>query len=71
MAVELTGFQKPLNPAKTKAVGLAVVNYGQAADRHVAECSCGWATWHRRLKVLDDKIDKHINAKHNGRGIRV
>lgn len=62
---------KPLRSGETHQVGLAVVSYGEAAGYRTAECSCGWAGWHRRLKVLDDRIDKHLNTKHGGRGIRL
>lgn len=71
MAVELTGFQKPLNPSKHKPVGLARITFGKAAGREVAECSCQWVSWHTRLKVLEDRVDRHINKQHGGRGIRL
>lgn len=71
-AKRLSGFQKPLrDPSKAKEVGLAVVTMGSASGREFAECSCGWVGWHSRLKVLDDRIDAHLNKKHGGRGIRL
>lgn len=63
--------QSPLRSGATKDVGLAMVTMGQAAGRETAECSCGWVAWHRRLKVLEDKIDKHLDKMHDGRGIRL
>lgn len=72
---ETRGFQKPLRvqngrrASKTKAVGLAVVSYVSAT---VAACSCeGWVGAYHREKLLEDAIDRHINKKHGGRGIRL
>lgn len=66
----MEGFQKPLgNPANTRSVGLARITY---VSDNTAECSCGgWAASHPRRKVLEDAIDRHLNKKHGGRGIRL
>lgn len=72
------GFQKPLRPqkmgrarraTKPKPVGMAIISYvGPGA----AACSCeGWTYRHQREKVLEDAIDKHLNKKHGGFGIRM
>jgi hypothetical protein len=68
---ETQGFQKPVRPDDFKVVGLAVVSMEQAAGRECAQCSCGWTGYHSRLKVLDDRIDRHLQRRHAGRGIRV
>lgn len=51
-----------------KPVGLARVTY--LSDTQV-QCSCGWPASHARPKVLEDRIDAHLNKKHGGRGIRL
>jgi hypothetical protein len=63
--------QAPLNPGTVREVGLATITMGQAAGMEYGQCSCGWGAYHKRLKVLDDRIDKHIRKSHNGRGIRL
>lgn len=35
-----------------------------------ALCSCGWAYGHDREKVREDAIDRHLNKRHGGMGIR-
>lgn len=60
------GFQKPINKT-SKPVGLARVKQ----DWEKAYCSCGWEYTHAREKVREDAIDRHIDKKHNGRGIRL
>lgn len=69
-ALPPTGDHQPkiADPAKAKDVGLAVITYGDGW----ATCSCaGWSGMHRRAKVLEDMIDRHLNRKHDGRGIRL
>lgn len=64
----LPGFQKPQSTTKTREVGLAVItHYG---DTRV-ECSCGWSYGHTREKVREDAVDKHLDKRHSGRGIRL
>jgi hypothetical protein len=67
----LSGFQRPADEGKRRDVGLAVITYGAEGVLVAATCSCGWLGWHRRDKVLEDKIDKHLNKKHDGRGLRL
>jgi hypothetical protein len=63
-----TGFQKRLRPEDAKPVGLAVISYSDIG----AVCSCGgWSYIHRRRKVLEDAIDRHLTKRHDGRGIRL
>lgn len=62
----MEGFQKPAT-AETKPVGLAIV---RTIDER-ATCSCGQSFAHKRDKVREDWIDKHINRKHHGTGIRL
>ena len=62
------GFQKPLDSGKRREVGLAVISYIEAGG---AVCSCGWGYFHNREKVREDAIDKHIDRKHQGKGIRL
>lgn len=68
---EARDHARPILTGAQREVGLAVISYGEAAGRHTAECSCGWAAYHRRLKVVEDKIDAHLSKKHDGRGIRL
>lgn len=61
------GFQKRTKPPKFKNVGLARITY---AAGH-AECSCGWTFGHSREKVREDAVDRHLQKRHAGRGIRL
>jgi hypothetical protein len=67
MKTRMAGFQKPLNPEKTAPVSLAIV---RTVDER-STCSCGQSFEHRREKVREDWIDRHINRKHNGTGVRL
>jgi len=60
--------QAKLSQPGTKAVGLAIISYPVS---NAAACSCGATFIHQRSKVIEDRIDKHITKKHNGRGIRL
>lgn len=64
------GFQKPLSdPKAARKVSFARISYN--SDGSVT-CSCrGWGFYHKREKVLEDAIDRHIERKHNGRGFRL
>lgn len=65
----MLGFQKRVKPEDAKPVGLARISY---ADDGTVVCSCGgWTYWHRREKVREDAIDRHLLRKHDGRGIRL
>lgn len=62
------GFQKHPKPEEWKDVPLAVITYGGLG----AQCSCGWVSRQaRRIKVLEDMIDRHLTKRHGGRGIRL
>lgn len=63
----MQGFQKPLSQPGAKEVGLAVISY----EGEAAACSCGWVVRARREKVREDSVDRHLNRKHDGRGIRI
>lgn len=63
------GFRKPIDDGKRIPVGLAVINYDP--ETGFALCSCGKPFIQRREKVREDAIDRHLNSKHNGRGIRL
>lgn len=65
------GFQKPLDNGKRREVGLAVVTSGEINGRGFSECSCGKPFTQARAKVREDAIDRHLNEKHGGRGIRL
>ena len=68
----MDGFQKPLKAGKTREVGLAVVSMDtDAYGREFATCNCGWIGYHARLKVLEDRIDAHVERRHQGRAIRL
>lgn len=69
--VEVSGNRKvdrKTDPNEWQDVRLAVVRY----DFPRAICSCGWkAKKARRLRVLDDRIDRHLAKRHEGKGIRL
>lgn len=67
----LEGFRKPIDTGKRVEVRLAVIKYSDVDGRMVAECNCGQPFVQPRFKVLEDAIDRHIDKKHNGRGIRL
>lgn len=62
------GFQKPLSQPGSREVNMAMINYH---ENDGVTCSCGWAYQHRRAKVVEDAIDRHIDKRHHGRGIRL
>lgn len=64
----LRGFQKRTKP-ETWRTDLRMARASYTEDG--AECSCGWVyTKARRVKVLDDAIDRHMAKRHGGLGIR-
>lgn len=67
------GFQKPIDSGQRHEVGLAVITYerDETSGAVAAGCSCGWVCWHKREKVVEDKIDSHLSRRHQGRGIRL
>lgn len=55
------------DPTKAKPVGLAIIREPLAGS---IQCSCGGFTFiHERKKVRDDRAQKHLDRKHDGRGI--
>lgn len=56
---------QPKAGATTREVGLATIK----RDWEAAYCSCGAVKYHKRAKVLEDWMEKHITKKHQGRGI--
>lgn len=62
------GFQKRTPPHRFKPVRLARITY--YGDTRV-DCSCGWSFGHVREKVREDAIDRHLEKRHSGRGIRL
>lgn len=56
-----------ITPENWKQVGMAVIQYQGTG----VGCNCGWAYAHAREKVREDAIDRHLNKRHNGRGIRI
>jgi hypothetical protein len=67
MSKMTSGFQKPLDDGKRKKVGLASVRDDDGIG--AAQCSCGWAYAHRRAKVRENAIQRHLDRAHAGRGI--
>lgn len=57
----------PIDTGKRVQVRLARISYGD----NYAVCSCGKPFTQHREKVREDAIDRHINKKHAGRGIRL
>lgn len=55
-----------LRKPKTQAVGLATIYTNTEGVHH---CSCGWRVYHARTKVREERAQKHIDKKHDGRGI--
>lgn len=67
MKQRMAGFQKPLDDGQRREVYLPVVSITGPN----AKCSCGWAASHSRKKILDDKIQTHLDKHHQGRGLWV
>jgi hypothetical protein len=58
---------KLVDPAKAKPVGLAVIRQPEPG---AIMCSCGGFTFiHQRAKVRDDRAQRHLDKKHQGRGV--
>lgn len=53
------GSAKPMRMVSLTADGLTIV------------CSCGWSVFHQRTKPREDSAERHLNRKHNGKGIWV
>jgi hypothetical protein len=34
-----------------------------------ATCSCGWDTFHPRVKIRNRRVDAHVAEKHNGQAL--
>lgn len=60
------GFRKP-KPADCKPVRVAVIT----TTGNNASSSCGWEFFHTREKVREDAIDRHLEKRHGGMGIRL
>lgn len=61
-------FQKRVRPEDFKDVRIARVSYREDGS---AACSCSWVTPPARDKVQEDRIDRHLNKRHGGRGFRL
>lgn len=61
------GFQKRVSTPGAKTTNLARIS----RDGIYALCSCGWAFGHARDKVREDAVDRHLDKRHDGRGIRL
>jgi hypothetical protein len=57
-----------VSPEKWTSPFMPFISY-EGVD--VAKCSCGWSTRSGRVKVREDRIDRHLNKRHNGRGMRM
>lgn len=66
MKHRMQGFQKRSSNPGEKNPRLARISYHENG----ASCSCGWGTPLARMEVLEDRIDRHLNKRHNGQGIR-
>ncbi len=62
------GFRKPFRPGKVREVRVAVIS---RTDSGAVVCSCGWRHSMARLKVLDDAVDRHVEKRHGGQGLRL
>lgn len=63
---------KVVDPTKAREVGLAVIRIETSTGTSInaGSCSCnGWVKVHRRLKVVEDAAQRHLDKKHNGRGL--
>lgn len=66
----MDGFQKPLRGGERKNVKIAIISSGETENGYAyAECSCGEPFIHRREKVRDAQIERHVSKKHGGRVI--
>lgn len=61
------GFQKRTDPKDWTQPRMALISY--YADG--VKCSCGWFNTAKREKVREDAIDRHLDRRHNGRGVRM
>ena len=55
-------------PSEWKKVNLARVTYDAYGG---AACSCGWSKRPCRVKVLENAIDRHLDRRHAGKGVRL
>lgn len=70
--MRMQGFQEHApKPEEWSAPGMAMISYPEPQDRRLAACSCGWLYGCTREKVLEDAIDRHLDKRHEGRGIRL
>ena len=49
----------------TQPVKMHMIDWETKDTYHEANCNCGWKGRHRRFKVLEDKVDAHLE-KHGG-----
>lgn len=61
----LDGFQKPLSRPRQHKTQAARVSEGEG----FVECSCGWVFVHKRDKVRQKSMKRHLDKWHQGRGI--
>ncbi len=54
-----------------REVGLARISTELAVSGEGrSTCSCGWSFFHKRTKVREDAVDRHLAKRHDSRGIR-
>lgn len=64
--MSVSGNRK-VKPEKWKKVKIAVTHYGDTR----AECSCGWVYSHLRAEVRRRAVERHLNKRHGGAGLRL
>jgi len=67
MKVSRNPTRDHLSKPKTQEVGLAIISTNEYG---MLFCSCGgFSALDKRKKVREDRAERHINKKHDGRGI--
>jgi hypothetical protein len=62
--------QTKAKPGTKKGFAFVRSEFGEGGEQ-MATCSCGAEKFHRRGKVVEDWIDRHIDKAHKGKAVRV
>lgn len=68
MTTRLKGFQKRAQ-GRRRQVRVAVVKMMTTDAGSGAECSCGYVKYHKRAKVVEDRLQAHVNRDHGGKAM--
>ncbi len=63
--------QRKAAPQTRREVNLARISTESAGTGEGrSTCSCGWSFFHKRPKVREDAVDRHLAKRHDSRGVR-